>query len=248
MKIALCLCGQMRQYKNEDLNLYNNLNLYSKFKLDLYISTWNKKGFSTKHGQIKKTIYENDIIKEEELINHYKKYNLNIKKINIENFDIYLENLDKDYKNYYYSPHHKELKVQSSIPIHYKYQDCINLIEEDYDYIIITRPDFIFIKEFKIYNNEMINNINYGKIYVKNRIYDPIFFGQFDKIKYFLIDIYNKIKENKNYKKINKLALLDNCRLLAVQAIKKNIKINDIDYHFGDIYRYEKIRRYLRNF
>tara|TARA_B100001778_G_C18569457_1_gene621806 strand:- start:399 stop:674 length:276 start_codon:yes stop_codon:yes gene_type:complete len=81
---CILLVGQMRCYNsNKIINSYNNY--FSKYKsksIDLYISTWDKSGYSNRHGDLNyNKDYLNNFIDYKLLYNHYSNYDFfNIKK------------------------------------------------------------------------------------------------------------------------------------------------------------------------
>lgn len=93
-KIAFILCGQMRTYKSEKIQTsYKKLKEKYNGEIDLFITTWDNCGFSYSHGETSYNHdYENDLINENEIKNHYESLNVfNVQEICIENFDDWLK-------------------------------------------------------------------------------------------------------------------------------------------------------------
>lgn len=50
------MAGQMRNYDNEDMVNLNNKHLFDKYNCDIFISTWDNKGYSPYHMRVSKKI------------------------------------------------------------------------------------------------------------------------------------------------------------------------------------------------
>ena len=149
---ALFLIGQMRTYNNiKIINSYEKY-LFKDEKLDVYIFTWDKVGFSNNHGKTNYNDQMNDEINENDLVNFYKQFDfINVKHIYIENFDDFLNDLKPDLLKVYETPFRHHAKVSTFIPIQYKYQQAIQYFSQledntKYSTVIITRPDIYFEK------------------------------------------------------------------------------------------------------
>jgi hypothetical protein len=229
MTIALVLAGQMRTYECEQIiNSYKKY-IYDKENIDLYIFTWDILGYSNNHGN--KNIHKNSntILTKEDILNYYKKFNfLNIKYINVENFNNFLKNLDYSYYKIYNTSFRNHSNVSTFIPIQYKYQQSIRYLNgidclKEYSNLIITRPDICFIDYLPVIDTK-IDNIYYNCICTT--CMDHCWYGKPETIIKQLFNIFDNIlinyKNIENYNDNNK----DNNIILYHQCFINNISIN----------------------
>lgn len=71
--LAIISIGQMRTYENIEI-----INSYKKYlsnygTIDLYIFTWNKLGYSNRHGNTNKHCKNNEIVNKSDILEYYKK-------------------------------------------------------------------------------------------------------------------------------------------------------------------------------
>jgi hypothetical protein len=242
IRVAVLICGEMRNFDNPELIKRNNQYLFSKYNCDLFISTWDNRGYSPYHVPV-----ENNIIH---------KYN-NVKNMNIENYEAWFSNLPDEYKDKYSLG-----TVNATVfPQLYKIWDAnrMKILYENkhdfkYDMVIRFRPDMCLVEEIpNVYLNEFIrldsnsNNkiwaLNPPTIYYPNRIYDIFFYGNsgsMDTIADSWIHILKYIKDPFD----NGLAKVDACRVLYVAALLNNINVIHITRRIGDIYRDESIQEF----
>lgn len=255
-KIALLMIGSMRNFDNKNLVDHLHNNLIYKYNCDVFVSTWNKRGFSLNHGHNKETTYANNEISYE----HIKTVYPSVKKINIENYDNWINIMDDEYRNIY----NKKLKVGNNtvnaniFPQLYKLTDAIKLKQEyekennfTYDIVIRICPDFCFLNEipfkylelyFNIFSNNQTRHIytlNPKKGYYPNRIYDILFFGSNYAMDKLCSNIYNRIGEYYENKFDNGLPKIDTCRILKVGCDENNLQVIDMSEYIGEIYRDE---------
>ena len=125
------------------------------------------------------------------------------------------------------------------------YHKCYKLLDNDenkYDLIFRCRFDSIYLHPLKIYplrkflNSSTLYNINFGRAYYPNRIYD-IFFGGSKKSMSFLDQIWNNIPQLVENNLNNGQDKRDACRLFYVAAVTNNVKIKSFKTRICDIYR-----------
>lgn len=227
---SLCIlfCGQMRTFENE--NILNSYKTYlSKFgKIDIYISTWKNIGYSNREGQHNRHSRENEIITYERIFNNYSKIDFfSIKEIIIDDFDNFYNYMNDDMKNIYNLPFRHHSSNNTSIPILYKYQKCVNgiFLDNNYSKVLIMRPDFAIIDNLplhiKDYNN--YNELDENTIYFKSiniNCIDHFWFSSQSTIFKQLNNIFDSYI--KLHKEIN-----DTCvnKLLKQQCHNNNINI-----------------------
>jgi hypothetical protein len=228
MKLCILLVGQMRTYDNKYiLDSYNHLSNYE--DVDLYIYTWKNKGYSNRHGNPDFNEKQNDIITKNDIIKHYSKLKfLNIKEIIIDDFEIFYDSLTDEYKSIYNAPLiHQNMvyaKVNTSLPIEYKYQQAINcLYNQTYDNVIVLRPDMEILTNIPVSNP--IEDVIYFKC-VCDRCIDHCWFGTPHTIIKQLHNIFD------NYIKNCKCVTSDNNELLIYQCVTNNIQIQNFNGHF----------------
>ena len=267
LKVAILLCGEMRNFNNLELVKRNNQYLFTKYNCDLFISTWDHKGFSPYHGTINNKNYSSDNIRYDDIINNYN----NVKNINIENYKDWFLTLPKEYKEIY----NLGLKCGDKIvnatvfPQLYKFWDAnrMKILYENennfkYDLVIRFRSDMCLIEEIpNEYINEFIKlegntfnkiwTLNPIKIFYPTRIYDIFYFGN-SYCMNIIADSWINILKYINDPFDNKLPKVDSCRVLYVATLLNNINVIDIPRCIGDIYRDENIQLYtnkiLNNF
>lgn len=264
-RIAVLIIGEMRTFDNNNVIINNNKHLFDKYNCDIFVSTWNKRGFSFNHGNIiNKYRYEQNI--NEDMI---KKVYKRCKGINIEDYDEWLNNLNEEYKIIYDKGlYNGDIKCpSSSFPQFYKLKNAnqmkINYEKEnnfEYDIVIKFRPDMCIINDIEYkyiypytklinslntFNHEsIIYHLNPPAIYDPSRIYD-IFFMSSSKNINILSESYDNILTLIEDNFDNGLDKVNPCRLLYLQAIKNNIKVEDIPFCIGDIYRGENFNDYI---
>ena len=109
---------------------------------------------------------------------------------------------------------------------------------DEYDVIIRLRFDSLFTSEFKpsLISQDTIYNINFGRAYYPQRIYDIFFYGLPSDIKYvFCTWLY--LPELIKNPFDNGLDKRDACRLLYLAARKFHKKVESTLVRYTDIYR-----------
>jgi len=259
-KIAILLAGQMRNFNKFELLKMNKEYLFDTYNCDVFISTWDEKGYSPAHMTINNKDYSNDKINIDDIKEIYN----NIKNINIENFKDWKTNLPIEYQNIYNGGLHQCGKVSecSVFPQLYKIWDANRMKTQyenenrfKYDLVIRYRPDMCLVEripeehmhDFYNINSNSDNKIwslNPPKIFVPIRIYDIFFYGNsksMDNICNAWLNILDLINHNFN----NNQPKVDACRVLYVAALINNIQVIDIKRCIGDIYRDENMNDYI---
>ena len=161
-KICILLTGQMRTYQSKQIIDSYHAFLSSYGSIDLYIFTWKNKGFSNNHGKPDLHRLQEDIITEEDVLSHYSQFKfMTIKKIVIDDFNSFCNDLNPNMKKLYHTPFRNHSSVTTSIPIEYKYQQAVRYlssVEQSYSKVMITRPDMMLLRDipFSVMDENMI--------------------------------------------------------------------------------------------
>ena len=240
MKIAFLFAGQYRPIP-KNLLRYSLKNLTKGLDYNIFCYSWDEPGESLDHREeIPKIKGENDSYAQISSI--FSEFNL--KEIYTESYDDFIINLPQNYKKILNSKiYHKGTIF--ALPQIYTLSKCYKLLDNDeneYDLIFRCRFDSIFLHPLKIYplrkflNSSILYNINFGRAYYPNRIYD-IFFGGSKKSMLFLDQIWNDIPELVENNLNNGQDKRDACRLFFVAAVTNNLKIKSFKTRICDIYR-----------
>jgi hypothetical protein len=261
IKVAILVAGEMRNFDNIELIKQNNKCLFELYNCDIFISTWNKRGYSPYHGSVNKKNYSDNNITNNDIKNIYN----NIKDINIENYDEWFNNLPENYKEIY----HKGLQCGDKIvnatvfPQLYKIWDSNRMKTEyeiknnfQYDLVIRFRSDMCLVEPipqeylndyFNINTNlsqDKIYTLNPPKIFYPNRIYDIFYYGNNQSMNK-LCNCWLNILDCINHKFDNGLPIIDATRVLYVGCLINNLTVIDISRCIGDIYRDEPMDEYI---
>jgi len=240
MKIAFLFAGQYRPIP-KDLIRYSIQNLTKGIDYNIFCYSWDEPGESLDHREdIPKIKSDNDSYAQ--ISNIFSEFNL--KQIYTESYDNFVINLPKTHKKIFHSKAYHKGTI-FALPQIYTLSKCYKLLDNDenkYDLIFRCRFDSIYLHPLKIYplkkflNSSILYNINFGRAYYPNRIYD-IFFGGSKESMSFLDQIWNdipKLVENDLNTGQDKR---DACRLFYVAAVSNNIKIKSFKTRICDIYR-----------
>ena len=240
-KICICLIGQMRTY--DHINISNSYKKYlSSYEIiDLNIFTWKNRGFSHSHGLYDTNDHQYDIINQDDLIRYYSQFPFfNVKKIVIDDFDLFYESLDSEKNNIFNKPFRGHSNITTSIPIEYKYQQAgLYLSSIDYSIysnILIIRPDMIIVDDLPIIKPE--ENTIYFK-HICHLCMDISWLGKPSTIIKQLSDIYDNYISNTNNIPPFHCDNTDNNLLLHYQCKVKNINVKNIDGHFVRLQRWD---------
>ncbi len=240
MKVAFLFSGQLR---NINYNLFQKSldNLTSGLDYDIYSYSWEEKGKSLNH-QSKLSKLENL-----ENINEY--INKMFQGFNLFNYDY------ESYKNFTLNLEEKYIKILNSkeyhfgtinvIPQIYTLYKCYKLLEnkiENYDLIFRCRFDSVFIHPLKFYSlntiyfSNNLYNLNFGRAYYPQRIYD-IFFGGSKKSMKFISTLWKDLPNLIENKFDNGLDKRDCCRILYLAANSSGIDVKSFNTRICDVYR-----------
>jgi len=240
MKIAFLFAGQYRPIQ-KDLIRYSIQNLTEGLDYNIFCYSWDEPGESLDHREdIPKIKSDNDSFSQISSI--FSEFNL--KEVCTESYENFVINLPKKHKKILNSRlYHKGTIF--ALPQIYTLSKCYKLLDNDenkYDLIFRCRFDSIYLHPLKIYplrkflNSSAIYNINFGRAYYPNRIYD-IFFGGSKKSMSFLEQIWDNIPQLVENNLNTGQDKRDACRLFYVAAVLNNIKIKSLNTRICDIYR-----------
>lgn len=259
-RVALLLCGEMRNFDHPILLQNNMCNLINLHNCDIFVSTWRHRGYSFNHGNTNKKSYADNSIIAESVINVYGKER--VKALSIEDFTHWKQNiLDADSRDIldtgFYNGHN--LCPATCVPQLYKIWDANRLKTEyelkngfTYDVVIRFRPDVCFIYPIPLKNilelpDNTIIHMNPPKIFYPNRIYDIFFFGRSSSMNN-VTNSWQRIHELIRHPFDNGLSPVDCCRILYIMAnIVCGYKVIEIPHCLGDIYRDENFKLYTQN-
>ena len=240
MKIAFLFAGQYRPIQ-KDLIKYSIANLTKGLNYNIFCYSWDETGESLDHrDNVPKIKYNKDSYTQ--ISNIFSEFNL--KDICTESYHDFVMNLSKDHKKIFNSRiYHKGTIF--ALPQIYTLSKCYKLLEKsesEYDLIFRCRFDSIYLHPLRLYplksflNSSDLYNINFGRAYYPNRIYD-IFFGGSKKSMKFLDQIWNNLPNFVESDFNNGQDKRDACRLFFVAAISNNIKVKSFNTRICDIYR-----------
>ena len=240
MKIAFLFAGQYRPIPKELLS-QSICNLTKGIDYDIFCYSWDEPGESLDHREdIPKIKSDNDSYKE--ILGIFSEFNL--KEIITESYNDFVINLPKKHRRILNSKiFHKGTIF--ALPQIYTLSKCYKLLDNNkdkYDLIFRCRFDSIYLHPLKIYplrkflNSSTLYNINFGRAYYPNRIYD-IFFGGSNKSMSFLDQIWDDIPKLVTNNLNNGQDKRDACRLFYVAAVTNKVKIKSFKTRICDIYR-----------
>ena len=228
MKIAFLFAGQYRPIP-KDLIRFSIQKLTKGIDYDIFCYSWDEMGESQDHREeIPKIKSDNGSYKQISSI--FSEFNL--KEIYTESYDNFVINLPKKHKRIFNSKiYHKGTIF--ALPQIYTLSKCYKLLDNDkdkYDLIFRCRFDSIYLHPLNIYplrkflNSSTLYNINFGRAYYPNRIYD-IFFGGSNKSMSFLDKIWGEIPQLVKNNLNNGQDKRDACRLFYVAAVTNKVEI-----------------------
>jgi hypothetical protein len=227
--IAIILVGQMRTYDRKEIIESYNKHLKNLGDVDLFISTWNKSGYSNNHGNKNYNHgYKDNKITKELLYKHYSQYKfINIKDIDIEDFEEWVDKLSPELKKIYYTPFRDHSNYTTSLPIEYKYQRAISrflsIKDKQYKLVLFMRADTQLLCDIPIQNYTDNDTIYFHTLC--NRCIDhgwtsdeKTAINVFSKIYDDYLDNLNKITSNYQNNR-------DNNELIIYQSSKNDVKL-----------------------
>ena len=240
MKIAFLFAGQYRPI-SKDLIRYSILNLTKGIDYDIFCYSWDEPGESLDHRENIPKL-KNDSDSFVQISNLFSEFNL--KEIRTESYHDFVINLPEAHKEIFNSKiYHKGTIF--ALPQIYTLSKCYKLLGNrinDYDLIFRCRFDSIYIHPLKLYplrsflNSSTLYNLNFGRAYYPNRIYD-IFFGGSKKSMSFLELIWENVPQFVQNKLNTGQDKRDACRLFFIAAISNKTKVKSLKTRICDIYR-----------
>ena len=240
MKIAFLFSGQLREIEFE-LFRKSLLNLTKGLDYAIFAYSWEEMGKSLNH---KSNLPEINLVENiDEKINLLFN-NFNLSDFGYESFKDFKKGLKDKHREIFYSKKFDFGTVNSLPQIYtlYKSFELLEKSEYNFDLVFRCRFDSIFIHPMKIYplkkilSNDTVFNLNFGRAYYPNRIYD-IFFGGSRKAMNFISTIWDDtpflVKNNFD----NGLDKRDCCRILYLAASMNNTNIKSFSSRICDVYR-----------
>ena len=240
MRVAFLFAGQFRPI---DKNLIDkSLSILVKdIDYSIFSFCWEETAKSLNHSNIVP-----ELLKVENISSSIEEYfsGYNLENYAFESFLNFKDNLNHDIKNIFYSKNFHSGTV-NAIPQIYTIYKCFKLLQDsknNFDLIFRCRYDSLFLHPLhiyplkKIYKNNKLYNLNFGRAYYPFRVYD-IFFGGSYKAMSFVPDLWNNIPSLVSNKFDNGLDKRDCCRLIYLSAKNNSIKTYSFKSRICDIYR-----------
>ena len=240
MKIAFLFSGQLRELEY-DLFRKSLLNLTKDLDYAIFAYSWEEMGKSLNHKSNLPKIILNENI--DQKINFLFK-DFNLLDFGYESFRDFKKRLKDQYREIFYSKKF-DFGTVNSLPQIYTLHKSFELLEKsklNFDLVFRCRFDSIFIHPLKIFplkkilSNGTVFNLNFGRAYYPNRIYD-IFFGGSRKSMNFISTIWKDIPDLVNNSFDNGLDRRDCCRILHLAVSIKNTNIESFSSRICDVYR-----------
>jgi len=244
MKTALVLSGQLRTFHHPAVLTSLRTFIEQFVECDVFVSVWDKVGFSYSHGDGKITSNATDPVIAEQIQAALP----NVKGIHIERESDWLPTIPAKYKAIYAEGFRwAGMNIKGTVvPQLYKIWDGNRLKSEYekthgfvYDLVIRSRPDNLYLSNIKTkYLSDLskIYAINCPGTFYPNRIYDIFFFSNSANMDA-LTDAYNHIHELEIHPFFNGLHARDACRILRVQALNADIPVVDMDHDVCTVFR-----------
>ncbi len=240
MKIAFLFSGQLREVE-VDLFKKSLLNLTKDLDYTIFAYTWKEMGKSLNHNNNLPELQKVENV--DEKINFlFKDYNL--LDFGFESFSEFKKTLKEEYREIFYSKKF-DFGTVNSLPQIYTLYKSFELLEKsklNFDLVFRCRFDSIFIHPIKIFplkkilSNGSLFNLNFGRSYYPNRIYD-IFFGGSRKSMNFISTIWKDTPYLVKNSFDNGLDKRDCCRILYLAASIDNTNIESFPARICDVYR-----------
>jgi hypothetical protein len=261
MKVAILMAGEMRNFDNNQLLFQNNKYLFELYNCDVFVSTWDKCGYSPDHGTVDPKNYSGNITNEDKIKNAFK----NVKNVNIENYDEWFNHQNQECKDLYNNGFFVNNRhVNATVfPQLYKIWDCNRMKKEyekqnefEYDLVIRMRSDLCLVEEIPesflqdFYQPEInplkntIVTLNSPKIFYPNRIYDAFFYGDSNSMNK-LCDGWLHILDYINHPFDNGLPKVDACRVLYAICVIHNLNVLNLSRCIGEVYRDEPMEQFI---
>jgi hypothetical protein len=240
MRIALLLAGEMRTFDHPSVMKKLQDGLLSKHDCHIFISTWNRRGYSHGHGSGAPNATSEQEITEDLLRRVYQHF---LKGFNIEEESLWAETLDDFRKEVYTSGFvWQGLNIKgTSIPQLYKIYDAHRLMKtfpSTYDLVIRSRPDNLFqgLRD-DFLDPKRLYAINCPGAWYPKRVYD-VFFYSGPEVMEVVCQAYHHCEEIIKDDFDNGLHPRDACRMLYVWAhVLNGIPVVDLPYQATVIQR-----------
>ncbi len=240
MKVAFLFSGQLRDlpYSLFRKSLFN---LTEGLDYSIFSYCWDKKGKSLNHKSINP---ESHPVKNIDEYINFIFQDFNLSKYGYESFESFKNKMPVSHNKIFNSKKY-HFGTINSLPQIYNIQKCYKLLEENneyFDLVFRCRFDSLFIHPLtlfpldKILSSDNLFNINFGRAYYPQRIYD-IFFGGSLKSMSFLSQIWSNVPKLVNDKFNNGLDQRDSCRILFLGATQSKVNIKSFDSRICDVYR-----------
>ena len=240
MKIAFLFSGQLRELEYE-LFRKSLINLTKDLDYAVFAYSWEEMGESLNHKNNLPEITLNKNI--DEKINFLFK-DFNLLDFGYESFTDFKKRIKDQHQEIFYSKKF-DFGTVNSLPQIYTLHKCFELLEKSklkFDLVFRCRFDSIFIHPLKIFplkkilSSGSLFNLNFGRAYYPNRIYD-IFFGGSKKSMNFISTIWTDtpylVKNNFD----NGLDKRDCCRILYLAVSINKTNIESFSSRICDVYR-----------
>ena len=240
MKIVFLFSGQLRRIEYE-LFRKSLLNLTKDLDYAIFAYSWEEMGESLNHKNNLPDIFSNENI-DEKIKFLFKDFNL--LDFGYESFRDFKIRLTDQYQEIFYSKKF-DFGTVNSLPQIYTLHKSFELLEKsklNFDLVFRCRFDSIFIHPIKILplkkilSNGSVFNLNFGRAYYPNRIYD-IFFGGSRKSMNFISTIWNDTPYLVKNSFDNGLDKRDCCRILYLAASIDNTNTESFPSRICDVYR-----------
>jgi len=240
MRVAVLLSGQMRTFDDPILLEHYYKNLFEPLNADIFVSTWDNRGYSDAHGAGEAIAAAADLIANDMIEAAYKD---RLKALDIETLSDFEATLSDEYRDIYTTGFEwLNMKLKgTSVPQFYKILRANELKRRyeqqhnfTYDLVIRVRPDLDMVAPLEPrYMTDLDKNlyhINCPGTFWPYRVYD-IFFYSSSKNMDKMASAYLNIPTLINVPFDNGLHPRDPCRLLFLLAMGMGMKVVDMDYN-----------------
>jgi hypothetical protein len=247
MKIAVLLAGQARTFDEPHVLFCMNTFFASLGNPDIFISTWNTRGYSYSHGEGASSKKSDDPITKDILLSCYK----NVKDIHIDDETSWFQNLTPSLQDIYKTGFDWRgiHQIGSVVPQYYmikkandlkrKYEKENNII---YDLVIRTRFDNLHgcpLNPLDLVDLTKAYTLNHPPHYYPDRIYDVFFYTNSKNMDTFC-EGYSELEDLIQFPLThfdNGLHPRDANRIFYIQFRKNGIDVVDLDYVVCEIFR-----------
>jgi len=249
MRVAICISGEMRNFENQivvdSYSTFINSLENQNYTVDVFISTWSHIGVS--HNTVRNDITANRDDTCDTLVDRILGVYRNVVSYEIHNYNDWLKE-NPVLVQVMKTPLIGGESVTAP-PQLYKIYKCNELkkVHElsrnfEYDTVIRTRPDMVYLDNTLSTNKTVISHINFGRTgaYWPNRIYDVFFYSSSRNMD-LLCSTWLSILDDIDHSFDNGLDKRDCCRLLYLNCLKNNIRVNDLTTRTCVVHRGESV-------